>query len=102
MEEADKAESEPGQENAKKGIFANLKDRREATGLAAAPRIQGKGDRGGESSKLQEKAAAELERQLAKAPFQKLDEITIRDSRDAPEKMGSAVGKRLRMGIVRS
>ena len=99
MEEADKAESEPGQENAKKGIFANLKDRREATGLLQpyASKVKVTGEVNQANYK---KAAAELERQLAKAPFQKLDEITIFNSRDAPGKMGSAVGKRLRMGTA--
>lgn len=95
MEDEDAAGD--GAEGRKKGLLSRLKERREAESLLR-PYTKKIKAAGAVDMASYRKAAAELERQLARVPFSKLEEITIFDSDDCPGKMGSASGRCLRLG----
>ncbi len=94
MEEADTTGDTEG--TRKKGLFSSLKERREAVNLLK-PYAEKVKVAGAVNMDNYRKAAAELERQLAKVPFKKLDGLEVFDSGGEPGKLGSARGKLLRL-----
>ena len=94
MEDADAADEGTG--GRKKGLFSGLKERREAAALLQ-PYAEKVKVAGAVNMANYRKAAAELKRQIAKVPFDKLDGLEIFDSDGEPGKLGSARGKVLRL-----
>lgn len=94
MEDADSTSQEEGKR--KKGFFAGRKERKEAENLLKAYTSNVK-ITGNVNKANYQKAAAELERQIAKIPLKKLDGIEVFDTQKEPLKLGSARGKVLRI-----
>lgn len=95
MEDADQMADGDGKERWS-GMFVGWKERREASDILSpcADKVKVTGVVNLENYK---KAAAELKRQIKSTGIGKLDRIEIFDSKSNPGKLGSAVGKTLKL-----